>query len=62
MTLHRQRREIVFECDACADTLDTGTDDFGDARAELSAERWQTRKDEDTDEWNHYCPSCKGKR
>lgn len=63
MTLQRQfnkgvRGEVVFECDGCDDTLETGTDEFGEAREELKAERWITRKDEDTDDWVHYCPAC----
>lgn len=61
MTLHRNRGgEVVFECDGCDDTLEPGTDDFGQARDELKAEHWQTRKDGEA--WNHYCPACKTAR
>lgn len=63
MSLQRQfnkgvRAEIVWECDGCDDTLETGTDDFAEARDELKAERWRTRKDDTTGDWKHYCPIC----
>lgn len=59
MTLHRERGGVItFECDGCDDALDTGTDDFREAREELTAQRWQTRKGGE-DVWLHYCPRCK---
>jgi hypothetical protein len=57
MTLHHQRGEIAWECDGCDEVLETGTDDFEQARGELRAERWDTRKVDG--EWNHYCPACR---
>lgn len=59
MALHREHGNITFDCDNCGDTLATGELDFSEARAVLGAERWVTRKDDDTGEWCHYCPACK---
>jgi hypothetical protein len=57
--LDRVKGEIVWVCDGdgCDEVLETGTDDFEQARGELRAERWDTRKVDG--EWNHYCPGCK---
>lgn len=57
--LSRIKGEVVFTCDGeCGDQVDTGTDEFNDARRELKAERWITRLNEGTDDWVHYCPAC----
>lgn len=61
MTLHKDRGKFVFECDACPDVLHTETRDFQEARDELTAEHWATRKSETTGAWRHYCPACKPK-
>ena len=60
MTLHRERGEIVWECDGCDATLPTSTEDFAEARHELSAEGWATRRE--ADDWAHLCAKCKRRR
>jgi hypothetical protein len=55
--LDRVKGNIVFICDDCDDHLDTGEDDFAEARAELKAAGWATTKE--NDEWVHRCPECK---
>lgn len=48
---------VQFECDGCADVLDSETKDFGEATLQLRAEGWVARlvgRD-----WHHYCGGCK---
>lgn len=56
MTLHHTKGDIVFECDACNDTLETATSNFDSARNILRMEHWQARKVGDV--WSHYCEGC----
>lgn len=55
--LDRQKGNIVFECDSCADTLDTGTGNFEAAKNLLDREGWRARKD--NGDWEHFCSKCK---
>jgi hypothetical protein len=55
--LDRQKGEIVFECDGCSDTLETGEREFSEAKHALDAEGWRARKL--GSDWMHYCPGCK---
>lgn len=48
--------KIVFECDMCDATLETGMTEFDDARLMLKSEGWKARKV--ADEWVHGCPKC----
>ena len=54
--LDRQHGNIVFECDGCGDTLETGTRNFDEAKAQLDSEGWKVRKI--GADWIHGCPSC----
>ncbi len=54
--IDRQHGYIVFECDGCGDTLETGEREWNDAMSEFRSESWRAFKDDDG--WNHYCPSC----
>ena len=56
MTLHRNHREITFECDRCGAFLDGGTD-FDDALDELRSQGWRAVRD--GDDWEHHCPGCR---
>lgn len=55
--LDSQGGEIVFECDGCAETLETGSDDFDAARSALKREDWIVRRI--GGDWLHLCPRCK---
>lgn len=46
-------RQVCFECNACSNTLETETDDFGLARNVLKNEGWITIKEGST--WLHVC-------
>ena len=51
--IDRQRGKIVFECDACSDTLETDTDDFTEANVQRRDAGWSAMKVEG--EWIHFC-------
>jgi hypothetical protein len=54
--LTRIKGKVVFECDHCAETLDTDESDFGDALAVLRDSGWKAVKE--GDEWSHRCDDC----
>jgi hypothetical protein len=56
MSVDRIKGEVVFICDECDDTLETGEDDFTEARATLQHEGWSTQKS--GPDWLHYCVGC----
>lgn len=57
MSMERVKGEIVFTCDECDDVLETETDDFEQALAELREADW---KPVSTDEgWIHLCDLCR---
>lgn len=51
--IDRVKGEIVWICDGCDDDLETGTDDFTEARNDLNRQGWLTTKKDDA--WAHYC-------
>lgn len=55
--IDRQHRAIVFECDACDETLETGESEFPDAMAHFRRDGWKAEK-VGTD-WTHLCPDCR---
>lgn len=55
--LERQHGTIIFCCDACGDTLETGEREFAPAKAVLDAEGWRARKF--GVDWMHYCAGCR---
>jgi len=54
--LDRQHGQLKFECDVCADTLDTDTSDFSEAIRTLKNEGWSARKI--GADWIHSCAEC----
>lgn len=54
--LDRQHNQIIFECDACSETLETGERDFDEAKEILDREDWKARKF--GSDWYHSCPKC----
>jgi hypothetical protein len=56
--IYRQHGLIMFECDSCAETLSTDTDDFDAAWFEARSEGWRARKIGERLE--HQCPNCAG--
>lgn len=54
--LERIAGDIVFECDSCPESLETETDDFQEAKAELQRAGWKTYNQ--GGEWCHSCPAC----
>jgi hypothetical protein len=60
MSVLRQHGQIVFECDACGDTHESGTTDFHDAYADAKDAGWVSFKNDEGD-WEHRCEACKGR-
>jgi hypothetical protein len=67
MTLERSHRGgggyIIFRCDSqgCYDSVNTHTDDFGEALTMLRVERWTTTPVTDKNHvltWEHFCQQC----
>ena len=65
MSVEREERggPIVFVCDACPETLETGYTTWGyanDARRDegWTAEPLGTTGARGAEEWAHYCPAC----
>lgn len=56
--MDRQHGKIVFECDACGDTLETGEREFSDAWDMAKSDGWRVRKIEPSNVWVHSCPKC----
>lgn len=54
--IDRQHGQIVFECDGCDETIETGEDEWNEAMAQFRSERWRAEKV--GDEWTHLCPRC----
>jgi hypothetical protein len=54
--IDRQHGLIVFECDACEETCETGFDEWVDAWPCAKREGWKSRKIDG--EWIHTCPEC----
>ena len=60
--IDRQHGEIIYECDACDETLDTGESEWADAMSVFRANAWRAEKV--GSDWTHLCPNCqlRGKR
>jgi hypothetical protein len=56
MSVERVKGELVFTCDECDDTLETGTDEFAEGLQELKDAGWGTGRTGTT--WVHRCPTC----
>jgi hypothetical protein len=57
--IDRQGGQILVECDSCDEVLETGTNEWSEAMAEMRREGWKARKV--ADEWVHACSQCKGR-
>lgn len=56
MSVERIKGEVVFTCDRCDETLETGETDFNDARDRLEEEGWRTViPPRGSQDWRHYC-------
>lgn len=53
-------RCVIFECDACDDTLYTEEEEWGSAMNVLRKEGWVSRKV--VNDWMHFCPVHKDVR
>lgn len=55
VTLERIKNDISFHCDlkGCDEGLETGEDDFAEAKDVAKEAGWQFRKREDG--WKHFC-------
>lgn len=51
--------KFVYECDACGDTLETDTKDFGEAREAMRLADWRVLQV--STDWVHTCAGCKQK-
>lgn len=56
--IERQSGELIVECDSCSEVLETETDDFSEALADMRAQSWTSKKI--GGEWLHLCPACQG--
>lgn len=58
--ISRDHNDIIFECDACGDTLETMQSDFSSAWNMAKRNGWRSKKMDGI--WEHYCGanSCKG--
>lgn len=57
MSTTRDHGKIVFECDECGDTFESGTSDFEEALHKAKHDQdWLVTKEGQT--WLHICPSC----
>jgi hypothetical protein len=54
--LDRQKGNIIFKCDGCADVLETETGDFDSAMNLFRREGWKARKI--GEDWMHLCRKC----
>lgn len=60
MSLTRDAGNIVFECDNCHETLETGTSNFDEARQVLENDEWRWRRFPGSSDFKHFCQtSCK---
>lgn len=54
-----QKGKVSFECDGCAEVLETNVAEFGAAQAVRKAEGWSARPPEaPKGSWEHFCPKC----
>jgi hypothetical protein len=56
MSITRDYSLIVFECDDCQETLETGTHDWYEALGRMREAGW--RSEREGDQWRHRCPDC----
>lgn len=54
--IDRQHGEILFECDACPETIETGESEWNDAMRLFRNEGWRAEKV--GEDWIHLCPKC----
>lgn len=60
MSVDRIKGEVVFICNGCDDTLETGTRNYGEAHEVRKDESWSAIPPEPLmDNWQHFCPDCK---
>lgn len=57
MTIEKQKGKFWFECDGCADILETDERDFQTALDVLKSEGWRAIKGKDG-EFEHKCSRC----
>lgn len=60
MSYERVFDRIIFECDGCADTLDTEERQWEYAKKLFDDEYWYATHDGAT--WRHFCNACWQKR
>ncbi len=58
--IDRQRGEIIYECDGCDETIETGERDWPDAMACFRREGWRAEKV--GEDWTHLCPRCQNRK
>lgn len=56
MTIERVEMEIVFHCDHCPESVETGETEFTHAFKAVQREGWKAEKVGGG--WEHSCPSC----
>jgi hypothetical protein len=60
MSVTYDHGDIVFQCDSCRETLETGTSNFDAARNLLRRAHWKPFRNSNPrgDEWLHACAAC----
>lgn len=67
MSTEREGGDIVFVCDGCPETLETGYSTWSYANGVRQEEGWKalplgTHGARGAEEWTHLCPDCASKR
>lgn len=57
MTIHRDGKEYICECDDCLDQYPETADSFGGMVQIIRLSAWSPYKD-DEEHWCHRCPDC----
>lgn len=58
MSATKIHNKFVFECDDCADSIETDCEIFHEAHAFIKSNGWKTAKH--GAHWQHFCPNCDG--
>ncbi|UWG96804.1 hypothetical protein LPY66_18285 [Dehalobacter sp. DCM] len=59
--LERFYGKFVLSCSCCGEQAEDKFSKFDEVTQYMRNNGWQSELDEDNDEWQHFCPECKGK-
>jgi len=58
VTIDQVKEHVVFHCDTCPDSLDTGVSTFDEAILKLRGAGWAFYKELGEEQWKHRCLEC----